>query len=220
MGVGAERAAAVRDDLGVGGEFGEPALELVDGDRAGAFDVASVVFLLRTDVDEHGESKRSIWIRVYTPTITTVLRNRWTALGVVILSGILFVASLALIPLLPTQFIDPGGEKLVQVSIAPPTGTSSEAVLEQAIAAEEILQADEDVELIQTSIPGEGDTSFQTIFAARLSLSNLMLLGGYSAAGWLAAEAGLRAAFVMLGLLAAAGAAMAAAALRAPRVDA
>src|SRR6185436_9478773 len=52
-------------------------------------------------------------------------------------------------------------------SVAPPSGASSEAVLERAIEAETILDADEDVELIQTSIPGEGDTSFQTIIAAQ-----------------------------------------------------
>ena len=122
---------------------------------------------VKHDVDEHGESKKSFWIRAYTPIITNVLRSKWTALGVVVLSGVLFVASLALVPLLPTQFINAGSEKILQVSIAPPTGASSETVLEQAIEAETILMADPDVELVQTSIPGEGDTSFQTIIAAQ-----------------------------------------------------
>ncbi len=71
-----------------------------------------------------------------------VLRSRWTALGVVALAGVLFVASLALVPLLPTQFINAGSEKILQVSIAPPTGATSEAVLERAIEAETILLAD------------------------------------------------------------------------------
>jgi HAE1 family hydrophobic/amphiphilic exporter-1 len=119
------------------------------------------------DVDEDGEPRRSIWVRGYTPTIKFVLRSRWTALGVVVAAGALFVASLALIPLLPTQFINAGSEKILQVSIAPPTGATSEVVLDRAIEAETILSADEDVELIQTSIPGEGDTSFQTIIAAQ-----------------------------------------------------
>jgi HAE1 family hydrophobic/amphiphilic exporter-1 len=119
------------------------------------------------DVDEDGEPRRSIWVRGYTPTIKFVLRSRWTALGVVAAAGVLFFASLALIPLLPTQFINAGSEKILQVSIAPPTGATSEVVLERAIEAEEILAADDDVELIQTSIPGEGDTSFQTIIAAQ-----------------------------------------------------
>ena len=122
---------------------------------------------VKIDVDEDGEPKGSRWVRVYTPIIRWVTGSRWHALGVVALSAILFVASLALVPLLPTQFIDTGGEKILQVSIAPPTGASSEAVLDQAIEAETILIAHPDVELVQTSIPGEGDTSFQTIIAAQ-----------------------------------------------------
>ncbi len=118
-------------------------------------------------VDASGEPKRSIWVRLYTPTIKFVLRSRWTALGVVALSGIMFFASLALVPGLPTQFINAGSEKILQVSVAPPTGATSEAVLERAIQAEAILGSDDEVELIQTSIPGEGDTSFQTIIAAQ-----------------------------------------------------
>jgi HAE1 family hydrophobic/amphiphilic exporter-1 len=122
---------------------------------------------VKLDVDASGEPRRSFWVRAYTPAITAVLRSRWTALGTVALAGVLFVASLALVPLLPTQFINAGSEKILQVSVAPPTGATSEAVLERAIEAETILAADEDVELIQTSIPGEGDTSFQTIIAAQ-----------------------------------------------------
>jgi HAE1 family hydrophobic/amphiphilic exporter-1 len=122
---------------------------------------------VKIDVDEDGEPKRSLWVRVYTPLISWVLRSRWTALSVIGLSAVLFVGALALVPLLPTQFINAGGEKLLQVSIAPPTGATSEAVLDVAIAAEEIIMADPDVELVQTSIPGEGDTSFQTIIAAQ-----------------------------------------------------
>ena len=122
---------------------------------------------VNVEVDEDGEPKRSIWVRAYGPTITAVLRSRWTAIAVVVVAGLMFVGSLALVPLLPTQFINAGGEKILQVSVAPPTGATSQAVLDRAIAAEEILGRDEDVELIQTSIPGEGDTSFQTISAAR-----------------------------------------------------
>jgi hydrophobic/amphiphilic exporter-1 (mainly G- bacteria), HAE1 family len=118
-------------------------------------------------VDDSGEPVGSRWVRLYTPLITFVLRSRWTALGVVALSGLLFLASLTLVSQLPTQFINAGSEKILQVSVAPPSGASSETVLERAIEAETILAADPDVELIQTSIPGEGDTSFQTIIAAQ-----------------------------------------------------
>ena len=65
--------------------------------------------------------------------------------------------------------------------------------------------------LIRRVAPAE---DLQTLFAARLALSNLLLLAAYSAAGWLAAEAGLTAAFILLGLLAAAAAGVVAANLR------
>ena len=122
---------------------------------------------VKLNVDEDGEPVNSFWVNAYTPAIKGILRNRWTALGVVGLSGVLFVASLAIVPLLPTQFIDAGSEKILQISIAPPTGATSEAVLEQAIEAETIVLANESVELVQTTIPGDGDTSFQTIVAAQ-----------------------------------------------------
>ena len=126
-------------------------------------------FLIRTvkpAVDETGEPTRSIWVRIYTPTIKFVLRGRATKLGVVLGAGILFVASLALAPLLPTQFINAGSEKTLIVTIAPPTGASSAAVLDRAIQAETILLADPAVELVQTSIPAEGDTSSQVFQSA------------------------------------------------------
>ena len=122
---------------------------------------------VKLNVDEHGEPRNSLWVRIYDPTIRFVLRSRWTAIGTVVVSGVLFVASLGLVSSLPTQFINAGSEKILQVSVAPPTGATSEAVLDRAILAEDIVSADPDVELVQTSIPGDGDTSFQTIIAAR-----------------------------------------------------
>ena len=122
---------------------------------------------VKLNVDEHGEPRNSLWVRLYDPTIRLVLRSRWTAIGTVALAGILFVASLGLVSSLPTQFINAGSEKILQVSVAPPTGATSQAVLDRAIVAEGIIAADPDVELLQTSIPGEGDTSFQTIIAAQ-----------------------------------------------------
>ena len=110
-------------------------------------------------VDATGEPTRSIWVRAYTPLIRFVLSSRWTKIAVVAVAGGLFFASLALAPLLPTQFINAGSEKTLVVTVAPPTGASTEAVLAHAISAETILLADPDVKLVQTSIPGEGQSS-------------------------------------------------------------
>jgi len=77
------------------------------------------------------------------------------------------VVSMAVVPLLPTQFINAGSEKILQVTIAPPAGTSSAAVLAKAVEAETILlDQTELVEHVQTSVPGEGNTSFGTVTAA------------------------------------------------------
>ena len=117
-------------------------------------------------VDEDGEPKNSFWVRLYDPAIRFVLRNRVTRVGTIVAAGALFVASLAIVPLLPTAFIDSGSEKIAQVTVAPPAGASSEQVLERAADVEAILLADPDVELVATSVPGEGDTGFQTVLAA------------------------------------------------------
>jgi len=67
-------------------------------------------------------------------------------------ASLLFVASLLLVPHIPTTFINTGSEKSLTVSIAPPPGTSSASVLATASKAEEILRQKPDVELIQTSV--------------------------------------------------------------------
>jgi HAE1 family hydrophobic/amphiphilic exporter-1 len=122
---------------------------------------------VRLNVDEDGEPKNSFWLKVYTPAITAALRNRWTQLGVVAAAVVLFLVSGALLPYLPTTFINAGGEKTLQVTVAPPAGTSSQAVLDRAIEAETILLEDPNVVQVQTSIPGEGNADFQTVVAAQ-----------------------------------------------------
>ena len=86
---------------------------------------------VKVDVDANGEPVRSVWVRAYTPIIQFVLRSRWTKVAVVAVAMVLFFASAALAPLLPTQFINAGSEKTLVVTVAPPTGASSDAVLDQ-----------------------------------------------------------------------------------------
>ncbi len=132
--------------------------------------VPVLAFLLiktvKSNVDEDGEPRNSFWIRVYTPIITWVLRSRLTRLGVLGVAVGLFFLTALIAPLLPTQFINAGSEKILSVVVAPPPGTTSAAVLDRATQAETILLADPKVELVQTSIPGEGEAGFQTIVAA------------------------------------------------------
>ena len=121
----------------------------------------------RGDMDEAGEPRRSFWVRLYDPSIRAVLSSRLAATGVVVGALVLFVASLFIIPLLPTSFINSGSEKILLVSVSPPSGTGSAAVLERATEAEAILRADDEVEMVSTTVPAEGDTGFNTLLAAQ-----------------------------------------------------
>lgn len=126
---------------------------------------------VKLNVDKDGEPRNSLWIRAYTPTIRFALRSRGTKFGVIGLASAMFIGTSVLLPLLPTAFINAGSEKILSVTVAPPSGTSSAAVLERTRRAEEILAADRHVKLVQTSIPGEGDAGFQTIVAAQSGLA-------------------------------------------------
>ncbi|HEX7346759.1 MAG TPA: efflux RND transporter permease subunit, partial [Candidatus Limnocylindrales bacterium] len=125
-----------------------------------------VIDRVRLSVDEHGEPKNSLWIRAYVPAISLALRNRWTKWGVLAISAALFVASLSLVSSLPTQFINAGSEKILQAVVIPPSGASSEAVLERATEAEDLVLDLPDVDLVQTTVPGEGDLGFRAVVAA------------------------------------------------------
>ncbi len=121
---------------------------------------------VRISVDASGEPTRSIWVRVYTPTIHAVLRNRRTKWAVLAFAAVVFVAATSLAPLLPTQFINAGSEKILQVTVSPPSGASSQAVLDRTRQVETLLAARPEVEIAQASIPGEGDVGLQTLLAA------------------------------------------------------
>lgn len=118
-------------------------------------------------VDETGEPKNSFWVRLYDPTIRLVLRNPWTKLGTIAAAAILFVASIGIVPLLPTAFVNSGSDKILQVSVAPPAGATSQQVLDHAALAEAVLLGDDDVELVATSVPSDTDVGFATVLAAQ-----------------------------------------------------
>ena len=120
----------------------------------------------REEVDASGEPRRSIWVRLYDPTIRFVLGSGLRSAATIGIAFLLFVATLALAPLIPVQFINAGSEKLLTVSVAPPSGATSEDVRDRAVEAQEIIIADDDVELVQTTVPPEGDTGFRTLIAA------------------------------------------------------
>ena len=90
--------------------------------------------------------------RAYAPILRWSLRNRWKTLGI---AGGAFVASLALVPLLPVVFFPPSGKNIVTISVNARPGQTQESVLEQAVAIEGLLEA-YDLKALQTVITGAG----------------------------------------------------------------
>ena len=125
-------------------------------------------FVDKVDIefDETGEPRMTIWQRLYTPVLIVALRNRITKWGTLAIAGVLFVVAMALAPLLPQSFVDAGGENFLTITVSPPQGASTAGVREKTIEAEEILLLRDDVELVQSTIPGEADTGAQALQAA------------------------------------------------------
>ena len=130
--------------------------------------VLAYFFVGKIDIklDENGELPETIWQRLYTPVLKLALRSRltrWATMGIAL---VLFLASLSLVSQIPTQFLDTGSEAILAVTVSPPAGASSAAVLDRTKQVETLLLADPDVKLVQTSIPGDADTGAQTLQAA------------------------------------------------------
>ena len=133
-------------------------------------------------VGPDGEPEMTIWQRLYSPALVFALRNRLTKWGTLGVATVLFVIAMALAPMLPTAFIDAGGENFLAVTVSPPQGSSTAGVQERTIQAEQILMAypnaeDPDVVLVQSTIPGDADTGAQALqaaFAGRASNSAVL----------------------------------------------
>jgi HAE1 family hydrophobic/amphiphilic exporter-1 len=130
--------------------------------------VLAFFFMRKVNIklDPDGELPETIWQRLYTPALVLALRNRVTKWGTLAITFALFIATLALVPMIPTSFINSGGEKILNVSVAPPTGASTDVVIARVGEVESIIGADPSVELVQSTIPGDADTGAQTLRAA------------------------------------------------------
>ncbi len=94
-------------------------------------------------------AERRTWLqRIYLPALRTVLAHRrWTVAGAVAI----FVATLALTPLLQTNFIGDSGQNTVTVTAAYPAGPGLAAQDQRARTLEDALAAIGGVETVQTT---------------------------------------------------------------------
>jgi len=127
---------------------------------------ATLLRNVKLQLGPDGEPRETIWQRLYEPSLRFVLRSRATRWGTVVAAFALFIVTSGLVAGLPTQFLNAGSEKFLQISVVPPAGATSEEVIARADDAARILETDDEVTLTLATIPGEGDTSFQTLAAA------------------------------------------------------
>ncbi|HEX5589053.1 MAG TPA: efflux RND transporter permease subunit, partial [Candidatus Limnocylindrales bacterium] len=127
---------------------------------------ATLLRNVKLQLGPDGEPRETIWQRLYEPALRLALRNRLTRWGTIAIAFALFVLTSGLVSGLPTQFLNAGSEKILSVSVVPPAGATSEEVIDRADEAARLLEADDEVTLTLGTIPGEGDTSFQTLAAA------------------------------------------------------
>lgn len=88
--------------------------------------------------------------RLYTPLLTWALHNRWKT---VIIAGLLFLSSFALVPFLNVAFLPDASENVVTVNVNARPGQTQESVLDQTIQIEGLLQS-YDIDRYQTVITG------------------------------------------------------------------
>src|SRR5664280_256904 len=121
---------------------------------------------IKLDPDEGAQHHETIVQRIYTPLLRAALHNRRSRWGVVGIAMLLVFGAGLLIPHIPTQFLNTGSQKYLQVSVTPPSGTPSSAVLVEAQGVEAKLRAYPEVNLIETTVPGEADTGLSALASA------------------------------------------------------
>ncbi len=121
---------------------------------------------IKLDPDEGPQHHDTLVQRLYTPLLTAALHNRRSRWGVIGIAAVLVLGAGMLVPHIPTQFLNAGSQKQLSVTVAPPSGTSSEVVLQQARVVEAKLRSYSEVKLIEATVPSEGDTGLSALAAA------------------------------------------------------
>ena len=121
---------------------------------------------IKLDPDEGPQHHETLVQRIYTPLLKAALHNRRSRWGVIGVAMLLVVGAGMLVPSIPTQFLNAGSEKQLSISVSPPSGTPSSAVLTQAKAVEARLRTYSEVRLIETTVPSEADTGLSSLAAA------------------------------------------------------
>jgi len=97
------------------------------------------------------QEKDAGWMRIYLSLVKKCLHHRWIT---VVLSGLFFIGSIMIVPLLPTGFMPPDDTSQTQVYLELPPGSQIEETREAADHARSLLAGNAYIEGIYTSIGG------------------------------------------------------------------
>jgi hydrophobic/amphiphilic exporter-1 (mainly G- bacteria), HAE1 family len=121
---------------------------------------------IKLDPDEGPQHHDTLVQRLYTPLLKAALGSRRSRWGVIGIAAVLVFGAGLLVPHIPTQFLNAGSQKQLSITVAPPSGTPSSVVLDQARTVEVKLKEFSEVKLIETTVPSESDTGLSTLAAA------------------------------------------------------
>ena len=121
---------------------------------------------IKLNPDEGLQHHDTIVQKIYTPLLKAALHNRRSRWGVIGIAAVLVFGAMLLVPHIPTQFLNAGSQKQLSISVAPPSGTPSSAVLTEARGIQTKLRTYPEIKLIETTVPGEGDTGLSALSAA------------------------------------------------------
>ena len=121
---------------------------------------------IKLDPDEGPQHHDTLVQRLYTPLLKAALGSRRSRWGVIGIAAVLVFGAGLLVPHIPTQFLNAGSQKQLSISVSPPSGTPSSAVLDQARTVEAKLKDFSEVKLIETTVPSESDTGLSALAAA------------------------------------------------------